>query len=61
HRVFQHYCGCKQFGEMYSIVSPGTSTIPYIRAIGDSEIIVVNVQSQASWTDEGMCSSPAIK
>lgn len=47
HRVFPHYCGCKKFGEMYSIVSPGTSPIPYIRAIGDSEIIVVNVQSQA--------------
>ncbi len=48
HRIFPHYSGCKKFGEMYSIVSPGTSPVPYIRVIGDSEIIVVNVRSQES-------------
>ncbi len=46
-RIFPHYRGCKQIRQMYSIVSPGTCTpVPYIRAIGDSEIILVRVQNQ---------------
>ncbi|MCD8145208.1 MAG: metallophosphoesterase [Oscillospiraceae bacterium] len=45
--IFPHYHGCRKFGQMYSIVSPGTCTpVPYIRAIGDSEIILINVVAQ---------------
>lgn len=43
-RVFPHYRGCKRVGTMYAIVSAGTCTpVPYVRAIGNSEIVVVEV------------------
>jgi len=48
-RIFPHYCGCKQFGQMYSIVSSGTCmAIPPIRIGSRSEIVEITVFNNKS-------------
>ncbi|ULQ58515.1 metallophosphoesterase [Brucepastera parasyntrophica] len=41
-RFFPHYQGCRQYGNMYAIVSAGTCTpIPYVRVGSKSEIVEI--------------------
>lgn len=48
-RIFPHYFGCRQYEQMYSIISSGTCTaVPPIRIGSDSEIVVITVRGSGN-------------